>query len=49
MFVDITCDLIDPDSTTVMIYAEGSANGGTNDLIPIGSCTGDIGPPVRPV
>lgn len=44
MFVDITYDLIDPDSTTVMIYAEGSANGGTNYLIPVGSCTGDIGP-----
>ena len=44
MFVDITYDLIDPDSPTVMIYAEGSANGGTNYLIPVGSCTGDIGP-----
>lgn len=44
MFVDITYDLIDSDSTTVMIYAEGSANGGTNYLIPVGSCTGDIGP-----
>lgn len=43
MFVDITYDLIDPDSTTVMVYAEGSANGGTNYLIPVGSCTGDIG------
>ena len=44
MFVDITYDLIDPDSPTVYIYVEGSGNGGTNYLIPIASCTGDIGP-----
>jgi formylglycine-generating enzyme required for sulfatase activity len=47
MLVDITYDLVDPDSTNLYVIAEFSANNGTNYGMPISSFSGDIGP-VRP-
>jgi formylglycine-generating enzyme required for sulfatase activity len=47
MLVDITYDLVDPDSTNLYVLAEFSADGGTNYGLPISSLSGDIGP-VRP-
>ena len=42
-YVDITYDLIDPDSQVLYILAEASSNGGTNYLIPTLSLSGDVG------
>jgi formylglycine-generating enzyme required for sulfatase activity len=47
MLVDITYDLVDPDSTNIYVLAEFSSDGGTNYGLPIYSLSGDIGP-VRP-
>ncbi|MEI6676737.1 MAG: hypothetical protein WCO57_16320, partial [Verrucomicrobiota bacterium] len=47
MLVEITYDLVDPDSTNLYVLAEFSADGGTNYGLPISSLSGDIGP-VRP-
>jgi formylglycine-generating enzyme required for sulfatase activity len=47
MFVDITYDLVDPDSTNIYVIAEFSSDGGTTYGLPIYSLSGDIGP-VRP-
>ncbi|HXJ61649.1 MAG TPA: SUMF1/EgtB/PvdO family nonheme iron enzyme [Verrucomicrobiae bacterium] len=47
IFVDITYDLVDPDSTNIYMIAEFSSDGGTTYGLPIYSLSGDIGP-VRP-
>jgi formylglycine-generating enzyme required for sulfatase activity len=44
MFVDITYDLVDPDSTNIYVIAEFSADGGATYGLPIFSLSGDIGP-----
>ena len=43
-FVDVTYDLIDPDSTTVYIQVEASSTGGSDYLVPMTSLSGDVGP-----
>jgi formylglycine-generating enzyme required for sulfatase activity len=42
-YVDITYDLIDPDSSTVYIMVEASSDGGDNWLVPAISLSGDFG------
>lgn len=41
--VDITYDLVDPDSKTVYISVEASSNGGSTYALPITSISGDVG------
>ena len=41
--VDITYDLIDPDSTMVMVRVDASSDGGTNYSLPATSLSGDVG------
>lgn len=43
MIVDVTYDLIDPDSSSVHIRIEASMNGGSTYDIPTGSAFGDVG------
>ena len=42
LFVDITYDLIDPDSQTVKIHFECSSNGGTSYSVPVSALSGDV-------
>ena len=42
-FVDVTYDLIDPDSKNMFIQVEASSDGGTNYLVPMVSLSGDVG------
>ncbi len=42
-FVDVTYDLIDPDSKNMYIQVEASSDGGTNYLVPMVSLSGDVG------
>jgi hypothetical protein len=44
MFVDITYDLVDPDSTNIYVLAEFSQDAGATYGLPIFSLSGDIGP-----
>lgn len=42
-YVDVTYDLIDPDSQSLFISVEASSTGGTNYLVPMVSLSGDVG------
>jgi formylglycine-generating enzyme required for sulfatase activity len=42
-FVDITYDLIDPDSQSLYVLVEASSTGGASYLVPIVTLTGDVG------
>ncbi|MCX6879911.1 MAG: formylglycine-generating enzyme family protein [Verrucomicrobia bacterium] len=43
MFVDITYDLVDPDSSTVFILIEATSTGGEPYILPLTPLTGDFG------